>query len=564
VNIDLDDDEEFNEFDDGEYDFLSLAKDFKESYEDVDKSNPKVYEGNLIDRACRKYIASVYEKCKVIDFYDYKYSNKQAFEKTLEIIKHQDNVLLFQPTFIYKDIAIAKPDALVKLEGKYILIETKGTSTTKLSHLVDIQYQVNVIDEVLNKFDENIDNCKLCIVAYEKRNKGEITFLLTEYCNYQKSGKTLSENEKKIYSDKFADKTISIKEAYKTGTHFENRIIDFVHGKIDKFVKYSQLTGENFDRILSELKNATPCEKPRLIPCEQYKSWLKDASHWHLLREYYFINHEYIAFSFSGFLIHYKNALVYGDLRFKNDADFLKKASLDNTNKVFDEFYASFKQTDPNRKYNKICSYSNVTINKFNEIKIKKVYFDFESLNTAIRVIDGTLPYMQAVNQVSVIFDNGDGKLVKKDGSSGSDNIIIDPLTMTINDYKTIIDAIFPKEHQEEYSYIVYNQGFEVTRLKEIRHLLNNKEYSRKIDIIINNIYDLADLFDFHKTSYIYIEELHAFYSIKKVLPLVKKYAHDIYQKTGCKDYKELQIHNGGQAQTESTKRFFNLLNINE
>jgi hypothetical protein len=80
----------------------------------------------------------------------------------------------------------------------------------------------------------------------------------------------------------------------------------------------------------------------------------------------------------------------------------------------------------------------------FNQRK-KKVYFDFESLNLATRVIDNTVPFMQTVNQVSVIFDHGDRKL------SESNNIVIDPLNMTLDSYKEIIDAILPPSDQEEY-----------------------------------------------------------------------------------------------------------------
>jgi hypothetical protein len=178
--------------------------------------------------------------------------------------------------------------------------------------------------------------------------------------------------------------------------------------------------------------------------------------------------------------------------------------------------------------------------------------------------VDNSLPFMQAVNQVSVIFDNGDGRLVKKDNSIGCDNVIIDPLNMNINDYKTIIDAIYPNNDQQNYSYIVYNKNFEVTRLNEMKKLLKDSEYSLKVDTITKNIFDLADFFDLRKDEYICINELHAYFSIKKVLPIIQKYTPDIFVKTGCKDYGKLEIHNGGQAQTESTKRFFNLLNNDE
>jgi hypothetical protein len=237
----------------------------------MDLTDPKIFEGNLIDKECRKYIIDAYKDCKVFDFDEYKFNNQSAFKKTLDIIKNNDNVLLFQPTFIYKDIAIAKPDALVRLHGEYILIETKGTTNTKLSHLVDVQYQVNIVDDVLDKFNTCIDQCKLCIVRYEKLNKGRISFLLTEYCNYQKSGAPSTKKYESEYNDKFSNEYIKLKQSYKDGSICGNNIIDYVHGKIAKFKRYEDLGGKNFDKIINELKNAELFDKPSLKPCREYK-----------------------------------------------------------------------------------------------------------------------------------------------------------------------------------------------------------------------------------------------------------------------------------------------------
>jgi hypothetical protein len=203
--------------------------------------------------------------------------------------------------------------------------------------------------------------------------------------------------------------------------------------------------------------------------------------------------------------------------------------------------------------------YQKYTINK------KKVYFDFESINLATRVIDDTLPFMQTCNQVSVIFDHGDKNL------SQSNNVVIDPLTFTLDSYKEIIDAILPFPNDlaksKEYIYIVYNKGFECSRLKEMKALFyaSNKsyaiEYGKKCDIINEKIVDLADLFDLRKDCGICIEKIKGFYSIKKVLPIVGELCPQIFEEVKCKDYKKLtQIKNGGEAQKESTKRFFNLL----
>jgi hypothetical protein len=97
--------------------------------------------------------------------------------------------------------------------------------------------------------------------------------------------------------------------------------------------------------------------------------------------------------------------------------------------------------------------------------------------------------------------------------------------------------------------------------------MIDEPEYTQKVQTINKNIYDLADLFTLsNKNPFALIfKELRGFYSIKKVLPLVDKYAPHIFAKTKCVDYKSgLNIHNGGQAQTEATKRFFNLLENEE
>lgn len=212
------------------------------------------------------------------------------------------------------------------------------------------------------------------------------------------------------------------------------------------------------------------------------------------------------------------------------------------------------------------CSYEETSVLFFNKLKPKKVYFDFESLNIATRVVNNYPPFMQVVNQVSIIFDHGDKnlKLVPY--------IVVDPINgISKNDFKMIIDSIMPDKNLNkcrEYSYVVYNKSFEQTRLKEMAQYINEPIYNQKVEIIISNIYDLADLFNIKSTENIAVifKELKGFYSIKKILPLVEKYDLKSFKDTGCKNYKtELeQITNGSEAQSASTKRFFGLLNDKE
>ena len=174
---------------------------------------------------------------------------------------------------------------------------------------------------------------------------------------------------------------------------------------------------------------------------------------------------------------------------------------------------------------------------------------------------------MQVVNQVSVIFDHGDKNLKLLP------SVIIDPINgINKNDFKKIIDSILPNHELEickQYSYVVYNKNFECIRLREMAKYINEDEYFKKVSIIVENIYDLADFFNISSAKLncqIILKELKGFYSIKKVLPLIEKYDYESFKTVGCKNYKTelVQITNGKEAQNASTKRFFSLISDSE
>jgi hypothetical protein len=95
---------------------------------------------------------------------------------------------MFQPTFIAKNKAIAKPDALILNNGKLIIIEIKGTTNPKINHLVDIYYQNQVLSEALKNKDYYIDDYYLCLIKYELAKLKELSFVLTRNCSSSKSG----------------------------------------------------------------------------------------------------------------------------------------------------------------------------------------------------------------------------------------------------------------------------------------------------------------------------------------------------------------------------------------
>lgn len=62
----------------------------------------------------------------------------------------QDDFIMFQPTFIYEFnynnqllALITKCDSLIRFDHQLILIETKGTSSTKRVHFLDL-FTINI------------------------------------------------------------------------------------------------------------------------------------------------------------------------------------------------------------------------------------------------------------------------------------------------------------------------------------------------------------------------------------------------------------------------------------
>ena len=122
---------------------------------------------------------------------------------------------MFQPTFIAKNKAIAKPDALIQNNGKLIIIETKGTTNPKINHLVDVYYQNQVLSESLKGENYYIDDYYLCLIKYELSKLRELSFVLTRNCSTSKSGFD-TQGVKKL--DLSFEEKIKVKAAIKEGT----------------------------------------------------------------------------------------------------------------------------------------------------------------------------------------------------------------------------------------------------------------------------------------------------------------------------------------------------------
>ncbi|MDQ0513593.1 hypothetical protein J2Z62_000031 [Mycoplasmoides fastidiosum] len=180
-----------------------------------------------------------------------------------------------------------------------------------------------------------------------------------------------------------------------------------------------------------------------------------------------------------------------------------------------------------------------------------KVYYDFESLALPLAIMEQTYPYQQIVNQISII-KNIDGA-----GIDHCENRVYDPLHLNVQMFKEIIDLIHVDPNKNP-KYIVYNKAFENTRLKEMAVLINEPIYFEKVLDIITNTLDLADFFDYRKTTILAVK-LRAYHSIKKVIELVPP---EFLAKAKATSYKVIEkVQNGMICQSLSIQRYLNQIN---
>ncbi|MDE5651549.1 MAG: hypothetical protein K2H80_00570, partial [Ureaplasma sp.] len=203
-SLDFFDDDSYEEesYESVEY---SIYCEYKENNElnKLSDNDPKLISGRLIDSFSKKAIIDWAKKELLInnflvhDFDDYKFSMEDNYQETINLLLNHENIILFQPAFIdsktyYENnqcIVATKCDAIIKFGNLLYLVETKGTSSSKLHHILDLLFQKKVIEASLAINNIQFDiNYNLCLVAYEKLTKEQgISFIIANTINLTKS-----------------------------------------------------------------------------------------------------------------------------------------------------------------------------------------------------------------------------------------------------------------------------------------------------------------------------------------------------------------------------------------
>ncbi len=574
INISLNDNNEEDETiieNEPEFDCFEFYKEQLEINKNIDKDDPRISEGNIIDQKSKEFIKKEYKSINKILDIDYEYgSNEKLNKMTIDFLDENKNCIIFQPVFIHNNL-VTKCDALIKKNNFIYIIETKGTSTARSIHYLDLLYQKNVIENDLyfkNKETKYEFIYKLCIVQYEKCKKDDISFCIVDTFTNTKSARNISDKIKLwLQANDKENETDDIKRELKHGGCFDKEfninytmINEVLNNNFESIKKTSTDNSDfyleinnKFNYVIDELYkrknelfNSNIDLPENFVPSKEDNGDFKRSNFWNELKELYTLL-GYEIFNYSGSFV-------------KQDKNMIDEITKNGPSQINEN---NIKSSEKN-----INRITNILVNKkdlinlqnskklLSKINSKKVYFDFETICPAIRVIDNSLPFSQIITQCSIIKSSSENI-----SQWEAINLVYDPKKVNINCFKEVVDNLY--EPTAKISYIVYNKSFEKSRLNELKSYINNKEYTKKIDHIVNNLFDLADLFDYRKDT-ISISKLNGFYSIKKVLALIKESAPEIFNITGCKDYKKLDISNGGVCQIETLKRFFDNLNDND
>jgi hypothetical protein len=175
-------------------------------------------------------------------------------------------------------------------------------------------------------------------------------------------------------------------------------------------------------------------------------------------------------------------------------------------------------------------------LNEFlSSIKYPIYFMDFETFVPAVPLFDNSKPYQQIPFQYSLHYQESEQSELKH----------FEFFAESIGDPRIPFIESLIKNTKVSGNILVYNQAFEITRLKEIAK--DFPVYSESIENIISRVIDLMTPF---QNKYIYKPEMHGSYSIKKVLPALLPEMN----------YDNLEINNGGSA-SSSFEQLYNETN---
>ena len=566
TNMNVDDKNSYKEFEEEqdlninnenkENELNEICNDKNKKENELDK-DPKLIEGQIIDKQARDYIKSLFNVNVVIDYDDENYNtihykNNLAAQKTKqdieELIKENKTFMMFQPTFICKTLdgcdCVTKCDCIIYLgKDQCYLIEVKGSSSTKSIYLLDLLFQKYVIDN--SKVDLHITNYKLCLIAYTHAIKGVIPFVISDYINLTKGGRKLDDKEKKELreheneildnaknSQEIKENLSEIQksfcdenELHKTGANNEWNITATLNAIFKKSSEEDIL--KNLAKVGKNPKDATKLAKKYFKNYQEYYKLIDDFPNkiaYILEKKKQFYN---IACLLPKLCPCSNCTSKYRDCDYWLKCQGLFSVNYANKQK---EFFPYIYSGNVFSTETKLQMYQDIKRNKidknnlsFLREKVKeKKYLDL-FIDKDVSIDKPSLDFLknklsQKSKRVYFDFESIDPAIVPVTGIiplnhvvtqnsiiktdnyfeiNNPVNMLWDPKNVDINWidwFKSIVDNLY--EEGSDTWYIVYNKSFEANRLHEMDMLIAEPAYHKKIKSICDNIFDLVDFFN--------------------------------------------------------------------
>lgn len=442
-------------------------------------------------------------------------SNDLAFKKTMQALEDPEIDWIINPIFIYENM-ISKPALFIK-EHKELYSLNYG-SKTKLKNYIRAYFDFNVLKKLGIELNEYL------IFVYDNKinyyEANQLFFNITKYCWLSKNGGPSKKTKTPIEKN----------------AQYETIIQKLRSGIIKKNLKKNEieiaLYWQDFDNYIQKINDAWYAKIPEEVENEDHTIWGTNPN---FLDIYNFKKMNLK--KYSGNIINKKDLLL-----IKNDEYKLKE--LTKQKKSLDFLI-----------HNISCYNKEIIAQYVNKIKDSYVvWYDFEGFSLPYVIMPFSKPFQQLVFQVSVI-ETENEKIINEE------DIVLDPKNINVHHFKQIIDSIYNKNADW---YVVYNKGYELSRLKEMIEIMswNNQdevlEYKNKVNEIEEKTIDLFDLFCTSASKEaippIFIPELLGFSSIKKI----EKYINEKQMKLEVmiEPYHELEIQNGLMAMNKAIQRY--------
>ena len=444
---------------------------------------------------------------------------EEAHNETLKHINDKAVKIIIDGTLIYEYEGykvVLHFDVYDKSAKKLSLL--KLSTSTKRVDLLKFFYAKSIFD----KLGIPINNMSLYVLATKEYKRGEIDFYETFKVNTSKGTRSISGLG---YNFQYHDAQMK-----KTGNGFNKKWVQDEKKTIIQNILNPCFNINSFETILKKIIRAKESKDIKLQEISE-----NDLSEWGDSKEFQEILKRFNApFAEYSFILYPKKERLEGQ----------------GPNSQYLNVISSLKPGEEVVNKDELLRFIGDRFNK------ELLWYDFEGMSLPFSIMDGILPFQQVVTQVSWIHTSGDKEIA-------NENIVIDTKDISLDSFVQIIDAVY--QNKKDY-YIVYNQGYENTRLKEMAGLLwkfkhpKANEMISKVDYIIQHTIDLLDLFRGSKkrAPVIAIHDLKGYSSIKNLEAFINKYHPKAAE--GVKNYKKLDIQNGMMALETANERYLGII----